>query len=92
MAYVKHKDFNKTTQSDKDLRKFYKAFEISSNPKYDGYKRGLASMAFKFFDKKTPDGAIKSMPNEQLAKELHKPIKKKEKYILLLKKIFGVLI
>ena len=49
MAYGKSKDFIKRTQSDKVLRD--KAFKIASNPKYDGYQRGLASMAYKFFDK-----------------------------------------
>ena len=34
---------------------------IAKNPKYDGYQRGLASMVYKLFDKKS-------------AKELHKPI------------------
>ena len=42
MAYVKHKDLNKRTQSDKVLRD--KFFEIANNPKYDGYQRGLASI------------------------------------------------
>ena len=46
MAYGKYRDLNKRTQSDKVLRD--KAFEISSNPKYDGYQRGLALMVFKF--------------------------------------------
>ena len=40
-------------------------------------------MVYKFFDKKTSGGAIKSMPNQQLSKELanklHKPIVKKFK-------------
>ena len=36
-------------------------------------------MVYKFFDKKTSGGAIKSMPNEQLADELHKAIIKKFK-------------
>ena len=27
-----------------------KSFEIASDPKYDGYRRGLASMVYKFFD------------------------------------------
>ena len=49
MAYGKYKDLTKRTQSDKVLRD--KAFEIASNPKYDGYKRGLASMVYKFFIK-----------------------------------------
>ena len=30
-----------------------KAFKIASDPKYDGYQRGLASMVYKFFDKKS---------------------------------------
>ena len=80
MSYGKDKDLNKRTQSDKFLRD--KAFEIASNPKYDGYERGLASMVYKFFDKKSTGGgvttlanksALKSMPNEQLSNELHKP-------------------
>ena len=40
----------KRTQSDKVLRN--KAFKVASNLKYDGYERGLASMVYKFFDKK----------------------------------------
>ena len=42
MAYGKSKDLAKRTQSDKVLRD--KAFKIVSDPKYDGYQRGLASM------------------------------------------------
>ena len=42
MAYGKTKDLAKRTQSDKVLRD--KAFEIASDPKYDGYQRALASM------------------------------------------------
>ena len=37
----------KRTKSDKVLKD--KPFKIASNPKYDGYRRGLASMAYKFF-------------------------------------------
>ena len=51
MAYEKSKDLVKRTQSDKILKD--KAFKIASNPKYDGYQRGLASMVYKFFDKKS---------------------------------------
>ena len=51
MAYGKSKDLVKRTQSDKILKD--KAFKIASNPKYDGYQRGLASMVYKFFDKKS---------------------------------------
>ena len=49
MDYGKSKDLVKRTQSDKVLKD--KAFQIASNPKYDGYQRGLASMVYKFFDK-----------------------------------------
>ena len=51
MAYGKSKHLAKRKQSDNALRD--KAFKIASNPKYDGYQRGLASMAYKFFDKKS---------------------------------------
>ena len=56
-----------------------KAFKIASNPKYDGYERGLSSKIYKFFDKISKGSAIKSMSNQQLADELHKPIIKKFK-------------
>ena len=46
----------KRTQSDKVLRD--KTFEIASNPKYDGYQRGLAAMVYKFFDKKSSGSSI----------------------------------
>ena len=39
----------------------YKAFKIASNPKYDGYERGSASMVYKFFDKKYASLADKSL-------------------------------
>ena len=42
LAYSEYKDLNKRTESDKVLRD--KAYEIATNPKYDGYQRGLASM------------------------------------------------
>ena len=29
-----------------------KAFNIAKNPKYDGYRRGFASIVYKCFDKK----------------------------------------
>ena len=43
-----------------------------NDPKYDGYQRGLASMVYKFFDKKSKISG--NEPNYQLASELHKPI------------------
>ena len=36
MAYGKYKDLNKRKKSDKVLR--HKAFELASDPKYDGYQ------------------------------------------------------
>ena len=50
MAYGKYKDLTKRTKSGRVLRD--KDFKIASNPKYDGYQRGLASMVNNFFDKK----------------------------------------
>ena len=78
MAYGDFKDLTKRAAADKVLR--YKAFNIAKNPKYDGYQRGLASMVYKFFDKKTAGSGIKSIPqNEKLVEELHKPFIKKFK-------------
>ena len=76
MACSKSKDLVKRTQSDKVVRD--KAFKIANNPKYDGYQRGLASMVYKFFDKKSSGSGITTNEfNYQLANELHKPIIKK---------------
>ena len=76
MAYGKSKDLIKRTQSDKVLKD--KAFKIAINPKYDGYQRGLASMVYKFFDKKSSGSGITTTePNYRLANELHKPIIRK---------------
>ena len=77
MVYGKTKDLVKKTQSDKVL--INKAFKIASDPKYDGYQRGLASMVYKFFDKKSKGSGITNESNYQLANELHKPIIKKFK-------------
>ena len=77
MAYGKAKDLVRITRSDKFLRD--KAFKIASDPKYDGYQRGLASMVYKCFDKKSSGSGITNEPNYQLADELHKPIVKKLK-------------
>ena len=77
MVYGKTKDLVKRTQSDKVFKD--KAFKIVSNPKYDSYQRGLASMVYKFFDKKSKGSGIVNEPNYQLANELHKPIIRKFK-------------
>ena len=77
MAYDNSKDLTKRTQSDKVFRN--KAFKIASDPKYDGFQRGLASMVYKFFDKKSSGSGVDTEPNYQLANELHKQIIKKFK-------------
>ena len=78
MAYGDFKDLAKRTAADKVLND--KAFNITKDPKYDGYQRGLASMVYKFFNKKTAGSGIKTMPqNEQSAEEIHKPIIRKFK-------------
>ena len=79
MTYGDFKDLARRTVSDKFLRD--KAFNTA---KYDRYQRGLPSMVYKFFDKKSAsftdisgkgggfNNEIKQ--NEELAEELRKPI------------------
>ena len=94
MAYGDFKDLKRRTQSNKVLKN--KAFKIASNPKYDGYQRGLASMVYKFFDKKSKGSGIENeiKENQQLANELHKPIirmfKKRKVYSSYKENIWGV--
>ena len=59
MAYGDFKDLARRTASDRILRD--KAFSIAKNPKYDGYQRGLASMVYKFFNKKSASLTDKSV-------------------------------
>ena len=65
-----------------------KSFKIASDQKYDGCQRGLASMVYKFFDKKSQGSGrllssalqlANNKENMELANELHKPIIKKLK-------------
>ena len=72
MAYGKSKDLEKRTQSYKVMRD--KAFKIVSDPKYDGYQRGLASMVYKCFDKKSSGSGIINEPNHQLENGLHESV------------------
>ena len=77
MAYGDFKDIARRTASNKVLRD--KAFNIAKNPKYNGYQSGIAFMVYKFFDKKSRGSGV-NIPlefNEELAKELHKPIIRK---------------
>ena len=77
MAYAGFKNLTIIITSDKKLRP--KAFDIAKNPKYDAYERGLASMVYKFFDRKTCGSDIKNdiISKEELVDELHKPIIRK---------------
>ena len=80
-AYADHKDLINRTEADKVLRD--KAYDIALNPEHDGYQRGLASMVYKFFDKKSTGSGFKKLKNTTelsssiLADELHKPIIRK---------------
>ena len=49
MAYGDFKDLHRKTFADEVLRD--KALNITKDPKYDGYQRGLASIVYKFFEK-----------------------------------------
>ena len=84
MVYGDFKDLAKRAAADKALKN--EAFNIAKNPKFNGYQRGLASMVYNIFDKKTKGSgatlanksAIKSIPqNVQLADELYRPIIRK---------------
>ena len=87
MPYGDFKDLTRRTACDKILRD--KAFNIAKTPKCDDYEGGLASMVYKFFDKKTSGGAAtlanksaienENMSNKELAEELHKTIIRKFK-------------
>ena len=75
MAYGDFKDLERRTAFHKVLRD--KVLNIAKNPKYDGYQRWLASMVYKFFDKKSKGSGVANneiKQNLQLAKQLHKPI------------------
>ena len=74
-AYADHKNLINRTKSDKVLRD--KAYNIASNPEYDGYQRGLASIVYKFFDKKSMGSGTTKWSSLIFADELHKPVIKK---------------
>ena len=72
-----------------------KAFKIASDPEYYGNQRGLVSMVYKFFDKKSSGSCVAATDsNYQLANELDKQIIKKFKrrkvYSLFRDNIWGV--
>ena len=77
MAYGDFKDLTRRTAADKVLRD--KAFNIAKDTKCDGYQRGLASIVYKFFDKKISGSGIKNenISDKELAEELQKLIIRK---------------
>ena len=93
-AYADHKDLINRTEADKVLRD--KAYVIASNLQCHGCQRGLASMVYKFFDKKSMGSGFKKLKNSSsiLADELHKPIirkfNKRKVYSQFKDNIFGV--
>ena len=74
-AYSDSKDLAKRIISDKILK--VRADEIAKNCGYHGYQKALASVVFKFFDKRKGSGVIATSKagvcvNEQPPEELHK--------------------
>ena len=72
------KDLKRRTFVNKLLRdKAYNITYILS--RHNGYERALATIVYKFFDKKTKGTGIKNeiKENQQLANKLHKPIIRK---------------
>ena len=70
MAYGDFKDLARRKASDKVLRS--KAFNIAKKPICDGYQRGLASMVYKFFAKKSSGSDIRNQitQNQQSASSM----------------------
>ena len=64
MVYRDFKDLARRTASDKILRG--KAFHIARNSKYDGCHRGLASMVYRFFDKKSAGSGVDMHANTKI--------------------------
>ena len=79
MAYGDFKDLTRTKVSDKMLRD--KAYNFAKSLKYDKSQRGLASMVYKSFYKKSASlvgksasgGAVKNenVSSQELAEKLH---------------------
>ena len=58
IAYGDFKDLSRITASDRILHD--EAFNIAKNQKHDTYQRVLASIVYKFFDKKPSGGGIEN--------------------------------
>ena len=77
MAYGGFKDLAKRAPFGKVLTD--KSFNIAKNPKFNGYKRGTASMVYKFLYGINMHVSKSAFNKEKVAEELHKPIIKKIK-------------
>ena len=85
----------------KDLRRRLIKYYVIRNllllkiKKNDGYQQGLASMVYKYFDKKTSVSGIQSenISSKQLSEEFHKPIirnfKKRNVHLPFIDNIWG---
>ena len=62
MAYGDFRDLAKRIAADKVLRD--KAFNIAKDQKNYGYQRGLSSMVYKFFEKKTKGSGVTTLANK----------------------------
>ena len=86
MVYGDFKGLLRRTVSGKVLHD--KAFNIVKNPNHDGNQRGLASVIYHFYDKKSFGDVLKSeiMSNQQLAENYARHFTKiwKAKSILIL--------
>ena len=95
-AYAKYKDRLNKKQSDIVLKN--KALKIATDPRVNGYQRGLASMVYKFCNERTKGSGINNkgnlLVNLQLAQERHKQIiknfKRRKVYSSFKDNIWGV--
>ena len=103
--FTRHKERIKEFKRTGDTRYIYrneldKACFQHDSAYDDAYQRGLASMAYKFFDKKSTESGFKKLKNttkpssSTLADELHKPVirkfKKRKVYSQFKDNIWGV--
>ena len=69
MAYGDFKDLTRRTAPDKILRD--KAFNTAKNLKYNGYQRGIASMVYNFFVKKSGGSGVNMHANNERVLDLY---------------------
>ena len=71
-----------------------KTFEIASDPKYNGYPRGVDSLFYKSFAKISSGSNVAKVPNYQLSNELYRQtirkFKRRKVYSSFRGNIYGV--